>query len=120
MIREVVAVLAFGTLSVAAHAHATEPARHAGRVHSLLPSSGVLIIEEAGVDGEAELLEVEARNARVVRVWRDAAEPSRWREQPVRLYALPAGTFVVVIGHSVGDDHIVAHRIEVPAEHPHQ
>ncbi|MEK8035541.1 MAG: hypothetical protein AAB226_02260, partial [candidate division NC10 bacterium] len=55
--------------------------RHAGLLQSIHPAEGVLVIEEVGGNGTTALLQVRTLSADVVRVWRDPAEPWRWRER---------------------------------------
>ena len=88
--------------------------RHAGLLQSLDPAEGVLTIEEVGVNGTTDLLQVRIRGADVVRVWRDPAEPWQWRERPTRIHRWPAGTFVVVVGTTAPSGVIDATRVELP------
>ena len=88
--------------------------RHAGRLQSLRPSDGVLVIEEIGPSGRGELVEVRIQNASVVRVSRDPADPWRWREQSTNIYRWPIGTFVVVIARARPSGAIDAARVEIP------
>jgi hypothetical protein len=103
-----------GLLLLADPASGGGEARHAGRIHSLAPAEGVLVIEEVVSDGATEFVHVRVRDAEVVRVWRDRADPWQWRERPTWLYRLPAGTFVVIIGRQEASGAITARRIEVP------
>lgn len=89
-------------------------ARYAGHVHSMVPADGKLVIEEVGANGMTALVEVQIRGATAVRVGRDPDHPWLWWERPVRLYRLPARTFVIIIGHEDGSGVINANRIEVP------
>lgn len=94
---------------------APQLARHAGRVHSLIPHARVLIIEEWGAGGAERVIEVHVRDAEVVKVGRDPKRPWEWRERPTRLRRLPVGTFVVVIGRQVAPGVVEADRVEVPS-----
>ena len=77
-----------------------------------------LTIEEVGVNGTTDLLQVRIRRADVVRVWRDPAEPWQWRERPTRIHRWPAGTFVVVIGTAAPSGVIDGTRVELPKVAP--
>jgi hypothetical protein len=88
-------------------------ARHTGRIHSLLPAEGVLVIEAVGPGGQTTLLEVGIRQAQVVRVRRDPGDPWRFQERPTRVHRWPAGTFLVIEGWSAGPGVIAAERIEI-------
>lgn len=92
--------------------------RHAGLLQSIDPAEGVLVIEEVGVNGTTDLLQVRMRSADVVRVWRDPAEPWQWRERPTEIHRWPAGTFVVVIGTTAPSGVIDAARVELPRVAP--
>jgi hypothetical protein len=89
-------------------------AKHAGYIQSVRPSDGTLLIEEVGRDGAASTLHVRMRNAAVVRLWRDPADPWVWRERATSIYRWPVGTFVVVIGRATPSGSIDANRIEIP------
>ena len=89
-------------------------ARHTGNIHSVRPSDGTLIIEELGSGGVSEVLEVGIRAAKVVRIWRDPADPWTWRERLTSIYRWPVGTFVVVIGRRIDGGSVEASRIEIP------
>jgi hypothetical protein len=89
-------------------------ARHTGSIQSVRPSDGILIIEELGTGGVSEVLEVGIREAKVVRIWRDPADPWTWRERLTSIYRWPVGTFVVVIGRRIDDGSVQASRIEIP------
>ena len=89
-------------------------ARHAGQIQSVHPSDGTLIIEELGVNGVAQLVEVNIHGAAVVRIWRDPLTPWEWRERRTSIYRWPAGTYVVVIGSKSSSGAIDARRIEIP------
>lgn len=101
-------------MSIGAPAEAGGIGRYTGRVQSFRPADGVLVVEEFGARGRSELVEVQTRGAEVVRVWRDRAQPWRWRDRPTRLYRWPAGTFLVVIGRVDRHGVIRASRIEIP------
>lgn len=88
--------------------------RHTGRLVSLSPAEGVVFIEEVRPGGDSALIEIEVREAKVVRLWRDPAKPWRWRERPTRVHRWPVGTFVVVIGRAGPDGVVDARRIEIP------
>lgn len=95
-------------------ASASHMARHAGRVHSMIPHEGVLIIEDVGANNAVEKIKVDIRNARILRVWRDPDRPGRWQERPTRAQRLSVGTFVVVIGKARASGVVEADWIEVP------
>jgi hypothetical protein len=101
-------------MSIGAPAEAGGIGRYTGRVQSFRPADGVLVVEEFGARGRSELVEVQTQGAEVVRVWRDRAQPWRWRDRPTRLYRWPAGTFLVVIGRVDRHGVIRASRIEIP------
>lgn len=101
--------------SIAAGVDASGPERHAGKLHSLSPADGVLVIEECGAKGQTELVEIQIRGATVVRIWRDPSRPWEWLERPTTLPHWAAGTFVVVIGRPDPLGVVHAHRIEIPA-----
>ena len=67
---------------VAAGVDAGGPKRYAGRLHSLSPAQGVLVIEESGKNGRTELVEIQIRRAKVVRIRREPTRPWEWRERP--------------------------------------
>jgi hypothetical protein len=100
---------------VAAGVDAGGPARHAGTLHSLSPAQGVLVIEERGEHGRTELVEIQIRRAKVVRIWRDPTRPWEWRERPTLLHRWAAGTFIVVIGQADNAGVVDAERVEIPA-----
>jgi hypothetical protein len=104
-----------GLLLAPVHTVAGPPmaVRHSGRIHSLAPHEGVLVVEEYGVGGTLKILRVDVRGAVVVWVLRDPAYPAQWMERPARIAELPVGTFIVVHGrHRQGA--VKADRIEVP------
>jgi hypothetical protein len=118
LIRRLAAALILA-LGPAAFAEAGDAfSRHAGRIHSLLPAAGVLIIEEVGANGEEAMVEVAVTAAAIVRVWRDPAQPWQWQEQPTRLHRFAAGTFVVVVGRRDASGVVHASRVEVPKVEP--
>ena len=92
--------------------------RHAGRLQSMDPAEGVLMIEEVGVIGTTDLLQVRIRRADVVRVWRDPAEPWQWRGRPTRIHPRPARPLVGVIGATAPSGVIDATRVELPKVAP--
>ncbi len=89
-------------------------ARHTGHIQSVRPSDGMLFIEELGTDGGSEVLAVSIREAKVVRIWRDPADPWTWRERATSIYRWPVGTFVVVTGRTIREGSVEASRIEIP------
>ena len=99
-------------VSVSGSAHARGLERHAGRLHSLSPAHGLLLIEESGVNGRTEFVQIEIRDAEVVHIWRDPVRPWEWRERRTKVYRWSAGTFVVVIGRPHPSGVIDADRIE--------
>ncbi len=101
-------------VSVSGPAHAGRLERHAGRLHSLSPAHGLLLIEETGVNGRTEFVQIEIRDAEVVHIWRDPVRPWEWRERQTKVHRWPAGTFVVVIGRPHASGVIDADRIEFP------
>jgi hypothetical protein len=88
--------------------------RHAGRVHSFVPDQSVLFLEEAGAGGTVETITIDLRNAQIVRVRRDPADPWTWIEEPVHPGRLSVGTWVIVIGKTTESGVIQAARVEVP------
>ncbi|HEV8642310.1 MAG TPA: hypothetical protein VGV13_14525 [Methylomirabilota bacterium] len=106
------------SISVIAYAEQNPTARHAGRLHSLTPAQGLLVIEEVGANGSIELPTIRIRNADVVLVWRDSATPRKWRERPTTVYRWPSGTFLVVVGQADPSGVIHANRVEI--SDPHQ
>ena len=88
--------------------------RHAGRLQWVSPSDMVLVLEEAGPNGRGALLEVGFRNASIVHVSRDPADPWRWRDRPTSIFRWPIGTFLVVIGRAAASGTIDATRVEIP------
>lgn len=105
-------LLLLSGIHVAARAEAM--GRHAGYIQSLRPSDRTLLIDKLGGGGAARRLEVRIRNAEVVRVWRDPANPWVRRERGTTIYQWPVGTFVVVIGHATPSGAFEATRIEIP------
>jgi hypothetical protein len=91
---------------------------HSGRVVSLAPVDHILVIEEIGSNGTTRLVEVQIREAKIVRVSRDPEDPWAWRERPTRVFRWPAGTFVVVIGREHPLGVIDATRVEFPQSRP--
>ena len=110
-VHTVCAVL-FLALPPVAPAGGGEPARHTGHIQSVRPSDGMLFIEETGMD--SQVLKVWTRDATVVRLWRDPADPWTWREGLTSIYRWPVGTFVVVIGRRTDGGAVQASRIEIP------
>lgn len=105
-------------LSLPTHtlASASEHHRYTGRVQSIIPDKRVLVVEVLGENEAVKTVEIDARNAKIVRMSRDPAQPWKWLEQPIQIFQLPAGTFVVVIGGALERGVIQASRIEVPKD----
>ena len=78
------------------------------------PAHGLLLIEESGVNGRTEFVQIEIRDAEVVHIWRDPVRPWEWRERQTKVHRWSAGTFVVVIGRPDASGVIDADRIEFP------
>ena len=76
---------------VAAGVDAGGPKRYAGRLHSMSPAQGVLVIEESGKNGRTEVVEIQIRRAKVVRIRRAPTRPWEWRERPTLLHHWAAG-----------------------------
>ena len=113
--RSVLTVLAFALVVFAAGNNAeAEEARHAGRLQHYSPADGLLVIEELGVSGDPGLLQVRIRDAVVVHLRRDPADPFEWRETRTQLQRWPTGTFIVVIGRDEGRGTVTASRVEIP------
>lgn len=91
----------------------TAEQRHAGRIQEIDPAGRRMVLEEIGLAGRVEQVEIDLSGARVLRVFRDPQDPWRWREEPTRLERFPTGTYVVVIGSTV-DGRLAATRVEVP------
>lgn len=91
-----------------------ETRRHAGSMQGFEPSAGLIFVREIAGGGTQTLVEVDIRNAHVVRVWRDPSDPERWKERPVRIHRLVIGTFVVVVGDRGPKGVVKATRVEVP------
>lgn len=92
--------------------------RHAGRIHSISPADGLLIIQEVGANATERVIWVQITNAEVVRVSRDPNHTWGWRERLVRLHMFPVGTVVVVIGHRDPSGMFQATRVEIPKIEP--
>lgn len=105
-------------VSVGGSVHAGGLERHAGRLHSLSPAHGLLLIEESGANGRTEFVEVEIRDAEIVHIWRDPVRPWEWRERPTKAHRWTAGTFVVVIGRLHPSGVVDADRVEFPDVSP--
>ena len=88
--------------------------RLTGRINSIAPIDGVVFVEDAGDARSDDLVSVQFRDAKVVRVWRDTERPTRWRERSTVLSRWPAGTFLVIIGYVDASGVVRAHRIEIP------
>jgi hypothetical protein len=88
--------------------------RFTGRIHSMVPGDGVVVVDRSSTHDVERLIAVDFRGAQVVRVWRDARHPATWRERSTALNRWPAGTFVVVVGSIAPTGHVRAHRIEIP------
>lgn len=101
-------------LALSVSAVVAQPARHAGLVQSFVPSAGLMLVEEVGAGGAYAIIEVDVRDADVVRLWRDPNDPWGWKERPARIHRLPVGTFVVVVGHPQTNGVVDALRVEVP------
>jgi len=110
----IVCAVLFLALPPIAAAAGGEPARHTGHIQSVRPSDGMLFIEEPGTDGVSQVLKVWTRSAKVVRLWRDPADPWTWHEGLTSIYRWPVGTFVVVIGRRIDEGSVEASRIEIP------
>jgi len=102
------------SLAGADRSEADERQRYAGRVLSVDPARGLMLIEESGPAGRWQQIQVRVRNARVVRLSREAARPAEWREEPARLDGVTTGTFVVVIGSPEASGMVEASRVEFP------
>jgi hypothetical protein len=116
MLRGAVLILALVApgLAGADRSEADERERYAGRVLSVDPARGLMLIEESGPAGRWQEIRVRVRNAQVVRLSREAARPTEWREEPARLEGVTAGTFVVVIGSPDASGMVEASRVEIP------
>jgi hypothetical protein len=116
MLRGAVLILALvaSGLAGADRSEADERERYAGRVLSVDPARGLMLIEESGPAGRWQEIRVRVRNAQVVRLSREAARPAEWREEPARLEGVAAGTFVVVIGGPDASGMVEATRVEIP------
>jgi hypothetical protein len=116
MLRGAVLILALVApgLAGADRSEADERERYAGRVLSVDPARGLMLIEESGPAGRWQEIRVRVRNAQVVRLSREAARPAEWREEPARLEGVTAGTFVVVIGSPDASGMVEASRVEIP------
>jgi hypothetical protein len=90
-----------------------EPARRAGYIESVNPAERTLVLKEVG-GGRPGRLHVRMRNAEIVRVWRDPADPQEWRERATTIYQWPVGTLVVVVGRPTSAGPVEASRIEIP------
>jgi hypothetical protein len=91
-----------------------DPSWLTGRIHSISPTEEVVFVEDGDDNNVDNLIAVDFRDAKVVRVWRDTARPGRWLERPTRLIRWPAGTFVVIIGSVDASGRVRAGRIEIP------
>jgi hypothetical protein len=116
MLRGAVLILALVApgLAGADRSEADERERYAGRVLSVDPARGLMLIEESGPAGRWQEIRVRVRNAQVVRLSREAARPAEWREEPARLEGVTAGIFVVVIGSPDASGLVEASRVEIP------
>jgi hypothetical protein len=92
--------------------------RFTGRIHSMVPGDGVVVVDRSSTHDVERLIAVDFRGAQVVRVWRDARHPATWRERSTSLNRWPAGTFVVVVGSMAPTGRIRANRIEIPKAEP--
>jgi hypothetical protein len=99
-------------------AFTSEHRRYTGRVQSIIPGKSVLVVEVLSENQTVKTVEVDAKNAKIVRLLRDPAQPWKWVEQPIQVFRLSAGTFVVVIGGPLESGVIGASRIEVPVDEP--
>lgn len=110
--------LALGILALvmsgAAPLSAGNSVRISGQTHSIAPSDDVLLISVPGTHGSEEMVWINVRNAKVVRLWRDPARRWEWLERTTSLYWLPTNTFVTVFGREGPWGIIRASRIEVP------
>jgi hypothetical protein len=88
--------------------------RHAGSIHSVEPSTGILVLEERVRDGDVVLRSVDYRGARVVRLERNPRRPREWIERPTAVHRLPSETYVVVIGTETSSGVVRAIKIEAP------
>jgi hypothetical protein len=88
--------------------------RFTGRINSIVPGDGVVVIDRSSTRDAEHLVAVDFRGAQVVRVWRDGKNPATWREQSTSLSRWPAGTFVIVVGSTGPTGRVRAHRIEIP------
>jgi hypothetical protein len=88
--------------------------RFTGRIHSMVPGDGVVLVDRSSTDDTEQLIAINFRDAHVVRVWRDAQNPGTWRERSTSLSHWPAGTFVVVVGSMDPTGRVRAKRIEIP------
>jgi hypothetical protein len=88
--------------------------RFTGRINSIVPGDGVVVIDRSSTPDTEHLVAVDFRGAKVVRVWRDSRNPETWQEQSTSLNRWPAGTFVIVIGSKGPKGRVRANRIEIP------
>jgi len=105
-------------LAVLLTAGASGIVRHAGLLQSINPSDMTLVIEETGPNGRIDLVEISIRNAEVVHVSRDPADPWRWRARRTNIYRWPVGTFLVVSGQAGTSGVVEALRVEIPKVPP--
>jgi hypothetical protein len=94
-------------------AHANQD-RFSGRINSIVPGDGVVVIDRSSTRDVEHLVAVDFRGAQVIRVWRDSQNPGTWREQSTSLSRWPAGTFVIVVGSTGPTGRVRANRIEIP------
>src|SRR5688572_24737328 len=104
-------VLAVSLFASSADAGST---RLTGRINSIAPTEGVVLVEDGGDEDADNLMAVEFRSAEVVRVWRDPGDPAAWLERSTQLSRWPVGTFIVIIGVADAAGRVRAHRIEIP------
>lgn len=88
--------------------------KHAGHIHSVQPSTGILVLAEWDDGGDVVLREVDFRGAQVVRLQRNPLRPQEWVERVTLIHRLPSETYVVVIGTETPAGVLRAIRIEAP------
>ena len=88
--------------------------RYTARVQSVVPSEGVLLVEEPAAQEGPVVRRVHVAGAEVVRIRRHPERPAQWVERRTEVHRLPVTTYVIVSGTRLPNGVFKASRIEVP------